>query len=848
MHPSTAPLSIIEQLEKLEQLDPGGQRAWVGDSAPLELAFVACDLHRLPGFRPALEHFGRYDSVWVVQDPLSIQGWRILLDSCIRMLKAQGTLIVRYLQNGHLSIPALKSFLFRKYGVRVGVSAEIIGIGEYVTAFHIERDAATLPVQTSWTFGILTQGKKVDLVERFCRSVRDFGGPAHEILIVGPRHALYEPYHPTYIDKAYSSALSDICVKKNDIVERACHENVCILHDRYILNKDFFTGFDTFGYDFDYLTIRQHHASGKIYPSYCGMEDWGDLIWAPIFECGNENETWACHYLNGGLIIGKRALLRAVPFNPLIFHNQAEDVELAKVMRSRSVMPRINRLSSAFTDVADHLTDAFAYAAHPEETPVKAVSHGAAPAFDMVEPLAAPVAGAVPDAVADAVAKPVAAAPADIDVNGRAWRRVKGVARRVRNLRRDGKSWLGVANTAARFVQRRLGGKERSSMPPSVAATLVAEQTVADMGVSALRRRPHAKDGCNILLYIADPGGVLNVTTHYMRRLQREGTPFCIVAIDHAAGHSALPADLARHVVEAPLYPCNIWCIGFPFISHHFDVHAAWIEQRWNINFTHWELPYVPQRLAGNFARLDGLMVTTQFVRDALAGVTDVPIELVDPQVRVEPAIMATYNRDYFGLPRDKHLFLLNWEYTSSTIRKNPDAGVRAYEQAFAGMDGVALVMHVKIGATKDEKIQRDYERFVQRIKTEHSHVIVIERKSMSYDEALGLKGACDCYVSLHRSEGYGMGCAEALAMGRFCIMTGWSGNMQLLENPAWRPRIATVAVALVPVKPEEFPWVDDNDEVFQLWADVRPGDAVNKMRDVYALMLEHENAGADVI
>jgi len=848
MYPLTAALSIIEQL------DLTGERAWIGEAPPHQPAFVACDLHRLPGFRPALEHFGRYDSVWVVQDTLSIQGWRILLDSCIRMLKAQGTLVVRYLQNQHLSIPALKSFLFRKYGMRVDVSAEIIDSGEFVTAFYIERDAATLPTDKHWTFGILTQGKKVDLIERFCRSVREFGGPGHEILIVGPRHALYEPYHPTYINKTYSSTLSDICVKKNDIVAGAQHENVCILHDRYILNHDFFTGFDEFGYDFDYLTIRQHHASGKIYPSYCGMQDWGDLIWAPIFECGNENETWACHYLNGGLVVGKRALLRAVPFNPLIFHNQAEDVELAKVMRSRSIVPRINRLSSAVTDVADHLTDAFAYAAHPWEAAEKpAASSQQASLPEAVQLASEPMSLSAPESKPETAAFPTAtegtAAP---------WRRVKGVARRVRNLRRDGKSWFGVVNTAARFVHRRLVGRPRSAdlVPsPGVAASSAASVTISlahdeVRPVPALKRRPHAREGYNILLYVADSGGVLNVTAHYMRRLQREGSPFCIVAIERVAHASALPADLAPYVVEAPVYPCNIWCIGFPFVSHHFDVHSAWVEGRWNINFTHWELPYVPQRLTANFAALDGLMVTSEFVRDALAGVTSLPIELVDPQVRVDAAVVAKYGREYFSLPGDKRLFLLNWEYTSSTIRKNPVAGMRAFEAAFAGIeDDVALVMHVKIGNANpsDQNIQRDYERFLQRVRTEHPQVIIIERRNMAYDEALGLKGACDCYVSLHRSEGYGMGCAEALAMGRFCLMTGWSGNMQLLENPAWQKRIVTVAVALVPVKPEEFPWVDEDDEVFQLWADVRPGDAVKKMRDVYALMLDHEPARADV-
>lgn len=806
----------------ISQLALGGERAWIGDAPPQGMAFVACDLYRLPGFRPSVAHFGRYESVWIVQDVLELQGWRILLDACVRMLARTGTLVVRYRQNQHLSIPALKRFLFRKYGIRVAVRTETVSGPELLTAFAIERDPALAPVGKTWTFGILTQGKKVDLVERFCRSVREFGGPDHEILIVGPRHALYEPYHPTYIDKQYSTAFADICVKKNDIVDRARHENLCVLHDRYILNQDFFTGFDTFGYDYDFLTIRQHHASGKIYPSYCAMDDGGHLIWGQIYECGNENESWDRHFLNGGLIIAKTALLRAVPFNALIFHNQAEDVELTAALESISVVPRINRLASAVTDVPDHLTDAFSYAAHPGK-----------PALPPLPPPAAP-----PPAPA------ISAADMFGDLHGVPWRRVKAIRRRVGNLRRGGRSWAGVAQTATRFVLRRLSGKVHQL---ASAAPVAARSGAA--AARAPRVRPRDEEGCNILLYASVSDGAVNLTVYYMRRLLREGVPFCIVNIDQLAPDTVLPPDLVAYLAPAPVYPRNLWCIGFPFVSHHLDACRAWAAGRWNVNFTHWELPYVPQRLAGNFAGLDGLMTTSDFVRDALAGATTLPIDIVDPQVRIDPAVVAPFGRAHFGLPEDKRLFLLNWEFTSSTIRKNPGAGVRAFEEAFAGIeDQVALVMHVKISDSKDDKTHREHTAFLAEMRRRHPHLLIIDRTNLSYEEALGLKGACDCYVSLHRSEGYGMGCAEALAQGRYCVMTGWSGNMELLKTAAWRARIATVDVALVPVTPAEFPWVSADDEVFQLWADVRPGDAAQKMRDVYAAMTANETSGAHVV
>jgi glycosyltransferase involved in cell wall biosynthesis len=43
--------------------------------------------------------------------------------------------------------------------------------------------------------------------------------------------------------------------------------------------------------------------------------------------------------------------------------------------------------------------------------------------------------------------------------------------------------------------------------------------------------------------------------------------------------------------------------------------------------------------------------------------------------------------------------------------------------------------------------------------------------------ELTSLIDACDCFVSLHRSEGFGLGPAEAMSLGKPAIITNWSGN-----------------------------------------------------------------------
>jgi glycosyltransferase involved in cell wall biosynthesis len=43
------------------------------------------------------------------------------------------------------------------------------------------------------------------------------------------------------------------------------------------------------------------------------------------------------------------------------------------------------------------------------------------------------------------------------------------------------------------------------------------------------------------------------------------------------------------------------------------------------------------------------------------------------------------------------------------------------------------------------------------------------------------LMAACDCYVSLHRAEGYGLTLAEAMAVARPVIGTAYSGNLEFM-------------------------------------------------------------------
>ncbi|HSK63096.1 MAG TPA: glycosyltransferase, partial [Pyrinomonadaceae bacterium] len=117
-----------------------------------------------------------------------------------------------------------------------------------------------------------------------------------------------------------------------------------------------------------------------------------------------------------------------------------------------------------------------------------------------------------------------------------------------------------------------------------------------------------------------------------------------------------------------------------------------------------------------------------------------------------------------------RFLFLAMFDTKSVLERKNPLGVVRAFKQAFRDDDDRAgLILKFN---------NPDYEQPVMRALRDEirGNVFMIDRL-LSRDELTALIGACDCFVSLHRSEGFGLGPAEAMSLAKPAIITNWSGN-----------------------------------------------------------------------
>ena len=350
--------------ELLKYSEAGNKQAWIGLYPQFNADIInieACTNYRLiPDFH------GKYDIVWCYEKPLNeyhILSWKIILDEAIRLLKENGKLIIRMYETADYTVPMIKNFLGRNVNLEVEIDYESHVDNCYIIVFNIKRLNFEIYQDKSWTFAMLTNGQKDDVVVKFLESIRENESQKSQIIISGPKKDIYDKYDVEYLDlsKYRDNEYAEISKKKNDIAKMATGANILMAHDRYYLDKNFFRDFEKFGYDFDFLAIKQiSDIDNKEYPFYCYNYN-QPLNHTHVGYSNCYSKIFNTQYVNGGLMVFKTSTLKKIEFNDLIFWNQKEDVEISYEFMDKSVIPRVNYIAVVFTNRAsdDYPFDCF---------------------------------------------------------------------------------------------------------------------------------------------------------------------------------------------------------------------------------------------------------------------------------------------------------------------------------------------------------------------------------------------------------------------------------------------------------------------------------------------------------
>jgi glycosyltransferase involved in cell wall biosynthesis len=206
---------------------------------------------------------------------------------------------------------------------------------------------------------------------------------------------------------------------------------------------------------------------------------------------------------------------------------------------------------------------------------------------------------------------------------------------------------------------------------------------------------------------------------------------------------------------------------------------------RATIGIWSWEVDVVPAGWRAAAAKVDEVWTYSRFAAELIGTAIGTPVQDIPPPVSVAADPVTPSIRWPAGFR-----VLIMFDYLSTLERKNPIGAINAFRRAFPPGDGATLVVKSVNG---QHRLDRQEELKVTA--GGRDDILLIDR-TMSGAERDALIASCDCYLSLHRSEGHGLPLAEAMASGKSVVATAYGGNNEFMRESNSYP----VAWTMTPV------------------------------------------------
>lgn len=295
--------------------------------------------------------------------------------------------------------------------------------------------------------------------------------------------------------------------------------------------------------------------------------------------------------------------------------------------------------------------------------------------------------------------------------------------------------------------------------------------------------------------FLSTPHGIGIAARLCIAELEAAGAPARAIDLTSAlkAPSEPMPPLPARGAAdnEALILHVNPDALVYALI----ELNEAELNRR-RIGYWVWELERVPEswRNAGSYVH--EIWAPSRFAADAISAVlTSHKVTVVPhPSALAPPPIdlsQRAATRTRLGVGEDDFLVLTSFSMSSGMERKNPLGAIRAFTDAFAGRTGARFVVRCRDAGTYPAG-----RRMLQDAVRESGAAITLIDEPGAHDTMPALYAACDAYLSLHRSEGFGLNLAEAMLCERPVIATAWSGNMDFMDDSA----AALVQCALIDV------------------------------------------------
>jgi glycosyltransferase involved in cell wall biosynthesis len=282
--------------------------------------------------------------------------------------------------------------------------------------------------------------------------------------------------------------------------------------------------------------------------------------------------------------------------------------------------------------------------------------------------------------------------------------------------------------------------------------------------------------GVNVIGFVSARLGLGVAARASVAALVASGVPVSVVDLelpDGRSGYDQTWAHLRIASAEQLPYPVNLVHVNPPEAIGIWERFPHWFASHLTCAVPFFELADMPSFWYPHLARYDCVLACSEHIAAAVRNAIPVavrPYPIAAEVRQIEPA-----SRSSLGIPEDVFAFVTTWDTDSGLNRKNGAGALRAFANAFRDRSDVLMVLKVN-GIARHPELEREIAAMPP------GKVRVIDQY-LSYPEVLALYAACDAFVSLHRAEGLGLGPMEAMLLGKPVIATGWSGNMDFMDD-----------------------------------------------------------------
>ncbi len=309
----------------------------------------------------------------------------------------------------------------------------------------------------------------------------------------------------------------------------------------------------------------------------------------------------------------------------------------------------------------------------------------------------------------------------------------------------------------------------------------------------------------------------------YIEAIKTTSYPIDIVCVKQGFAHQKKIASYSSEYHIPSDYDVLSIVHMNPDVMHLYsDIPQKYLtNSSYRVGIWYWELSRLPPLWFKYIDCFDELWVASTFTQRAIQACTNIPVVVIPPSVEKKAVDWRKVNvfKVQYKLENYRCVFLYIFDMNSYMERKNPFALVNAFVDTFKGCNDAALILKVSNGW-----ISADFQKKIKQICEAMPNVIIID-KIMSDSDIVALHGVATCYVSPHRSEGFGLTIIEAMMAKKVIVATDYGATTDFIGRDTAFP----VDYSLIEIKETMGPY-----EKGYVWADINQSDLIKKMEAVY--------------